>query len=241
MLASSLLKVVAVYLSPSRPIMGSDLPACFGGGLLVLMGGGGEGGLNAKHVDWNSRLTTTGGKILRDYASGNTCLIYGMDSPITLPYNFSATTQCPTHRNYQESNLPSLSDGVLSTKLKSPACTDGHNVPIILSEPASPTWLQGDRLGQIEGQPWREATVHPVTAERGGNRHCVEEMSTAISEALAASTPKSRPPMTHDFQYRHVFRIKYAWRTGWGGSGKSPGTLLWKLKSTVLRGLWLTS
>jgi hypothetical protein len=30
--------------------------ACFGGGLPVLM----AGDLNAKHVDWNSRLTTDG-------------------------------------------------------------------------------------------------------------------------------------------------------------------------------------
>jgi hypothetical protein len=49
------------------------------------------GDLNAKHVDWNFRLTTTRGKLLRDYASGNSCLIYGPDSPTTLPYNSSAT------------------------------------------------------------------------------------------------------------------------------------------------------
>jgi hypothetical protein len=37
MLASGPLKILAVYLSPSRPIVGSDLPACFGGGFPVLM------------------------------------------------------------------------------------------------------------------------------------------------------------------------------------------------------------
>jgi hypothetical protein len=47
-LASGTLKLLAVYLSPSRPIVGSDLSACFGGGFPVLM----PGGLNAKHVDW---------------------------------------------------------------------------------------------------------------------------------------------------------------------------------------------
>jgi hypothetical protein len=86
-LASGPLKILAVYLSPSRPIVGSDLSACFGGGFPVLM----TGDLNAKHVDWNSRLTTTRGKLLHDYASGNSCLIYGLDSPNTVPYNSSAT------------------------------------------------------------------------------------------------------------------------------------------------------
>jgi hypothetical protein len=49
------------------------------------------GDLNAKHVDWNSRLTTTRGKLLHDYDSGNSYLIYGPNSPTTLPYNCSAT------------------------------------------------------------------------------------------------------------------------------------------------------
>ena len=49
------------------------------------------GDLNAKHVDWNSRLTTRRGKLLRDYANGNSCLIFGPDSPTTNQYNTSAT------------------------------------------------------------------------------------------------------------------------------------------------------
>ena len=45
------------------------------------------GDLNAKHVDWNSRLNTRRGKLLRDYADGNSCLIFGPDSPTTNHYN----------------------------------------------------------------------------------------------------------------------------------------------------------
>jgi hypothetical protein len=59
--------ILVVYLSPCRPLIGADLDACSGGGLPVLM----AGDLNAKHVDWNSRLTTRRGKLLRDYADGN--------------------------------------------------------------------------------------------------------------------------------------------------------------------------
>jgi exonuclease III len=43
-LAGGPLKILAVYLSPSRPTVGSDLSACFGGGFPVLM----AGNLNAK-------------------------------------------------------------------------------------------------------------------------------------------------------------------------------------------------
>jgi len=48
--------------------------------------------LNAKHVDKNSRLNTRRGKLLRDYADENSCLISGPDSPTTNPYNPSVTS-----------------------------------------------------------------------------------------------------------------------------------------------------
>jgi endonuclease/exonuclease/phosphatase family metal-dependent hydrolase len=85
-LAGRPVKNLAAYLSPSLPLIGADLTACFGGGLPVLM----AGDLNAKHVDWNSRLNTRRRKVLRDYAEGNSCLIFGPDTPTTNPYNPSA-------------------------------------------------------------------------------------------------------------------------------------------------------
>jgi hypothetical protein len=88
MLAGKPVKVLAAYLSPSRPLIGADLDACFGGALPVLL----AGDLNAKHVDCNSRLITRRGKHLRDYADGNSCLIFGPDSPTTIPYNPTATS-----------------------------------------------------------------------------------------------------------------------------------------------------
>jgi hypothetical protein len=80
MLASKPVIILAAYLSPSRPLIGADLDACFGGGLLVLL----AGDLNAKHVDWNSRLSRSG-KLLRDYADEKSCLIFGPDTPTTKP------------------------------------------------------------------------------------------------------------------------------------------------------------
>ena len=86
-LAGRPVEVLAAYLSPSRRLIGADLEACYGGGLPVLF----AGDLNAKHVDWNSRLNTWRGKLLRDYADRNACMISRPDSPTTNPYNPSAT------------------------------------------------------------------------------------------------------------------------------------------------------
>jgi len=47
MLAYKKVKILAVYLSPSRPQIASDLSTCLCGGLSVLM----VGDLNAKHVE----------------------------------------------------------------------------------------------------------------------------------------------------------------------------------------------
>jgi hypothetical protein len=49
------------------------------------------GDLNDNHVDWNSRLITRPGKLLRDYADENSCLIFGSDITSTNPYNPSDT------------------------------------------------------------------------------------------------------------------------------------------------------
>jgi hypothetical protein len=68
-------------------MVASDLPECLGGGLPVLM----AGDPNVKHIEWNSRLVTKRGRLLRDYADKNSCLIYGPNTPTSVPYNPSAT------------------------------------------------------------------------------------------------------------------------------------------------------
>jgi hypothetical protein len=74
-------KILSVYLSPSRFLIKSDLSACLSGALLVLM----AGDLNAKHVDWNSRLNLIRGKLLGDYCSTHSCLIYGQATLAAIP------------------------------------------------------------------------------------------------------------------------------------------------------------
>jgi len=87
MLATKPVKILAAYLSPTLPLIVSDLSACLGGGLPVLM----AGDLNAKHEEWNSRLVTKRGRLLRDYADKNSCLKQRPNTPTTVPYNPSAT------------------------------------------------------------------------------------------------------------------------------------------------------
>jgi len=89
-LADKTVIVLAAYLSPSCPLIGEDLIAFFGGALPILM----AGDLNTKHVDWNSRLSTRRGKLLRDYAEANSCLILEPEAPTSNAYNSSATPMC---------------------------------------------------------------------------------------------------------------------------------------------------
>jgi hypothetical protein len=56
-LAAKPVKILAAYISPSRPLIRADLTTCFGGALPVLL----TGNLNAKHMDWNLRLSTRWG------------------------------------------------------------------------------------------------------------------------------------------------------------------------------------
>jgi hypothetical protein len=64
------------------------------------------GDLHAKHVEWNLRLTTRRGHLLRNYANGNSCLIFGPDTPTTNPYNLLA--------------IPDVLDIVITKNLTSP-------------------------------------------------------------------------------------------------------------------------
>ena len=50
-----------------------------------------DGDLNAKHVDWYSRLSTRGGKLQRVYTDESSRLIFGPNSRTTNPYKLSVT------------------------------------------------------------------------------------------------------------------------------------------------------
>jgi hypothetical protein len=189
MLPSGPLKILAVYLSPFRPIVGSDLSACFDGGFPILM----LGDLNAKHVDWNSRLTTTRGKLLRDYTRGNCCLIYGPDSTNTLPYNSSATPDALDIEITKDLNFP--------VHLTECSALGSDHLPVLIDTtcrsyfrnlPVRPDYRRTDWV-KFQASLEERLPSTPLLPNEGEIDTCVEEISSAILEALAASTPENRP------------------------------------------------
>jgi hypothetical protein len=141
-LANRLVKIVADYLSPTRPLIESDLNECLSGDLPVLM----AGNLNAKNTDWNSRLITTRGALLRDYDNRNACLIYRPDSPTTLPYQQNANPDVLDIVVVKDFVLP-VHLTLPCTQLGSPTCPD------ILSKSIRPPRFQANVLGGTPALP----------------------------------------------------------------------------------------
>jgi hypothetical protein len=181
--------ILAAYLSPSRPLIGADLNACFGGGLLILL----AGDLNVKHVDWNSRLTTKMGKLLRDYADENSCLIFGPDTPTTNPYNSTVT--------------PYVLDIVMTRELHSPvllalcSALSSDHLPVLIDIMCRSSFHNPSARPDFRRTDWAKFQTHleaetPLSPELNNGMAidtCVENVSAAVLRALAASTPKCRP------------------------------------------------
>jgi hypothetical protein len=188
MLARGSVKILAVYLSPSRPLFRSDLSACLGGGLPVLM----VGDLNAKNIDWNSRLTTTRGKLLHDYASEYFCLIYGLDTPTTAPYKSSAT-------------LDILDIVLISVYLTACSALSSHHLPVLIGTRCQSSFLNLPDLPDYRRTNWVkfQASLEnrlpsiPKLPNKVEIDTCVEELSIAIVQALVASTPIATHVTTH--------------------------------------------
>ena len=168
------------------------------------------GDLNAKHVDWNSRLSTTRGKLLRDYADSNSCVNFGPDSPTTNPYIPSATPdvlyivitrdfQSPIHltscSSLSSDHLPVFVD----TRCRSP-----FHCPPDRPDVRRTDWAKFQ--AQLEAKiPLNLELLNSMDIEA-----CVGNFSGAIVEALVASTPKRRPHGNPKPRPRLVFRMKYA-------------------------------
>jgi hypothetical protein len=115
------------------------------------------GDLNAKHTDWNSRLTTAKGLLLRDYANRNSFLIYGPDSPTMAPYTHNATPDVIDIVVVKDFVLP-VHVCLYCTQLESPASSDRHHMPIILSKPTGPPRLHANGLGCFPGLHSRQTS-----------------------------------------------------------------------------------
>jgi hypothetical protein len=189
LLANRLVKIVAAYLSPTGPLIESDLNECLSGGLPVLM----AGDLNAKHTDWNSRLITTRGALLRDYANRNPCLIYGPDSRTTVPY------QQNTKPDVLDTAV--VKDFVLPVHLTVYPAFSSDHLPVLVyitcwtsfrnlldrTDFKRVDWVayQACLEDRLPGNP-------PVNDEEAIDK-CAQGLSNTIQEVLAASAPRRRP------------------------------------------------
>jgi hypothetical protein len=151
------------------------------------------GDLNAKHVDWNSKLTTVRGKLLRDYADRHSCLIHGPDTPTTVPYNPSAT--------------PDVLDIALTKNLRTPvhltvcSALSSDHLPVLIDTTCRSSFLNPPDRPDFKRTDWPrfQACLDNVipfnteTTDEAGIDTCVESLTSAISGALEVSAPKSRP------------------------------------------------
>jgi hypothetical protein len=148
------------------------------------------GDLHAKHVDWNSRLSTRWGKLLRDYADENSCLIFGLDTPTTNPHNPLAT--------------PEVLDIVITKNLTSPlyltSCTalsSGH-LPVLIDTTCRSSIQHPLDGPDFRRTDWANLQTHledqipfdPDLHNGIAIDTCVENFSGAALKALAAYTPK---------------------------------------------------
>jgi hypothetical protein len=151
------------------------------------------GDLNAKHVDWNSRMTTRRGKLLRDYAEGNSCLIFGPDIPTTNPYKPSVT--------------PDVLDVVLTQKLSFPvyltlcSALSSDHLPVLIDTACRSSFLHPPDRPDFRRTDWAKFQTHleeqiPFNPELSNGMAIdtrIENFSGAVLKALEASTPKRRP------------------------------------------------
>jgi len=150
------------------------------------------GDLNAKHVDWNSRLSTRWGKLLRDYADGNSCLIFGPDIPTTNLYNPLAT--------------PDVLDIVITQNLTTPvyltSCSalSSDHLPVLIDTTCRSSFQHPPDRPEFRRTDWANFQTHledqiqldPELHDGMAIDTCVENFG-AVLKALAASTPKCRP------------------------------------------------
>jgi len=150
------------------------------------------GDLNAKHVDWNSRLNTRRGKLLHDYADGNSYLIFGPDSPTTNPYNPLVT--------------PDVLDIVITKNLSFPvyltSCSalSSDHLPVLIDTSCRSSFHNPPDRPDFRRTEWAsfQTQLEELIPFDSGLHNemaidtCVENFSGAVPKALAASTPKRR-------------------------------------------------
>jgi hypothetical protein len=148
------------------------------------------GDLNAKHKDWNSRLTTARGSLLRDYADRNSCLIYGPDYATTDPYTHNETPDVL--------DIVVVKDFVLRVHLTVCAVLSSDHLPILIDTSCRSFFHNlPDRpdFTRVDWAAFQACLEHilpgnPLVVDEEAIDKCLEELTSAIHEATAASHPR---------------------------------------------------
>ena len=151
------------------------------------------GDLNAKNVDSNWRLTTRRRKLLRDYTDENSCLIFGPDTPTTNPYNSSATPDIM--------DIAVKKDLPFPVHLTSCSALSSDRLSVFIDYACRTSFHQPPDRPNFRRSNWANFQTHledkiPFDRELHNGMAidtCVENFSGVVLQALAASTPKSRP------------------------------------------------
>ena len=143
-------------------------------------------------MDWNSRLNKIRGKLLRDYAEENSCIIPETDSPTTKPHKPSVTPDALDMVMIKNLSIPvyltscSALSSVHHPVLIDTACRSSFHNP-----PYRPDFRRTDSA-KFQTQLQEIIPFDPELHEMA-NDTSVENFSGAVLKALAASTPKRRP------------------------------------------------
>jgi len=141
----------------------------------------------SQHIVW----TTLAAK--PDYADKNSYLIYGMNTPTTIPYNPSTT--------------PDVLDITITKDLVSPVflntCStlSSDHVPVLIDARCRSSFLSPPVCPDLRRTDWSkfqacleaELPSNPDLPNEMAIDACVKELSSLISKALTDSTPMCRP------------------------------------------------
>jgi hypothetical protein len=202
-LATRLVKLASAYLSPTWPLIESDLTECLSSGIHILM----VGDLNPKQTDWNSRLITARGSLLRDYSDRNSCLTTGLDSPTTAPYTHNATSDVVdiAVKDFVVAVHPSacsaLSSNHLPILIDTSCRSSFHNLP-------DRTDFTRMDCAAFQASLQDRLSGSPVVVDDEAIDKCVEELTSAIQEATEHRLQGVDHVPTHGPTFPLVCRMK---------------------------------
>jgi len=132
-------------------------PDClFRRGLPVLI----AGDLYTKHVNWKSRLNTTRGKLLRNYADENSCLIFGPHTPTTKTLKSSAPPEVLDIMMGKDLQIP--------VYLSSCSALSSDNLPVLIYIECLSSFHHPPLLPDFRRTDW--AKLRPFTLRSVGRK-----------------------------------------------------------------------